>query len=82
MSKQFSDETNNRIAESIYEGRIIGAIKIYREATGCSLIEAKNFIEALSIELRQKFPEKFSAKQGPGCSSAVLLICIFVNMII
>ncbi len=34
------------VADALRRGQKIEAIKYYREATGCSLLEAKNFVEA------------------------------------
>ena len=49
-------EHDNEIESLIRQGKIIGAIKLYREQTGKSLPEAKDFIENLDVynELRLK----------------------------
>ena len=49
-------EHDNQIESLIRQGKIIGAIKLYREQTGKSLPEAKDFVESLDVykELRLK----------------------------
>ena len=49
----------------ICDGKIIGAIKFYREQTGKSLPEAKDFVENLDIykERQQNNPEETSSIQ-------------------
>ena len=49
-------EHDNQIESLIRQGKIIGAIKLYREQTGKSLPEAKDFVENLDVykELRLK----------------------------
>jgi hypothetical protein len=63
-----------QIGKSLADGRKIEAIKIYREATGKGLKEAKEFIDRLIAELQEKDPEKYAKlSQGSGCVSAVVL---------
>ncbi len=76
MSSEVPDETKQQIAEAIFVGRKIEAIKLYRESTGQSLSEAKTFIESLTDELREKSPEKFkplSSDSAAGCGSTSLI---------
>ncbi len=61
------------ILEHIYAGHKIEAIKHYRELRGVSLVEAKQFIEKLTDELRVQSPEKFVSKSKSGCMAAVLM---------
>ena len=44
---EFSGDLLNQIAVMVAEGRKIEAIKIYREATGAGLKEAKEAVEAI-----------------------------------
>jgi hypothetical protein len=68
------DEALSSIREALYEGQKIQAVKLHREATGSSLREAKNAIEALELELRATTPERFLAKpSSPGCLGAIAL---------
>lgn len=39
------------VVEALRKGNKIEAIKVYREATKCSLLEAKNTVEALEKKL-------------------------------
>jgi len=63
-----------RVNEAIFSGHKVQAIKLYREATGVGLKEAKDFIEELTAKLREEHPEEFSASEGQGCSSAALVL--------
>ena len=47
-------------------------IKIYREATGAGLKEAKEAIEDITASLREAHPDKFPAPKA-GCSPVILL---------
>ena len=73
--------------EAIASGRKIEAIKIYREATGKGLKDAKDFIEALTPKLEEHDPEKYGklSKSG-GCTSmaflAVIMGCVSIVWII
>jgi ribosomal protein L7/L12 len=76
MSSEISEGQWSAIKESLYRGDKIGAIKLYREASGMGLKESKDSIEALEKELRVSTPEMFkssAASSGKGCFGAVLL---------
>ena len=63
------------IMNAIYGGtpRKIEAIKLVREATGCELAEAKEYVEKLSAELYAKEPGKFTASpRSKGCLGLVV----------
>ena len=68
-----TDETRDEINEAIFAGRKIEAIKLYREATGQGLLEAKEFIEKLTAKLQQEYPDKVPQPAG-GCGAAALLM--------
>ena len=77
MADQPTQEQVEEITSALASGRKIEAIKIYREATGKGLKEAKDFVDALIPKLREQDPEKYaklSSSQGVGCAS-VLLFC-------
>ena len=77
MASELTPEQNERIREALAEGRKIEAIKVYREATGCGLREAKEFIEALIPRLKEQEPEKYAKlSEGVGCASAAILFGI------
>ena len=77
MSTPMSPEQTKQIAESVYAGRKLDAIKQYREHTGQGLKESKDFIEALERELRAKDPARFTAPPaGKGCLGAAVLLSV------
>ncbi len=67
------------VAELLFAGRKIDAIKLYREQVkpGSGLKEAKEAVEQLEAGLRAKHPEKFTAQAKSGCM-AVLAVLFFV----
>jgi hypothetical protein len=78
MSIPTPDQTAAVLADLIFRGRKIEAIKLYRESTRVGLKEAKEAIEELEASLRQASPEKFTvAPRGKGCfgTAAVLGVC-------
>lgn len=70
-----TDETRDAINEALFTGRKIQAIKLYREATGQGLLEAKKFIETLAEQLRKEYPDKMPA-QTTGCGAAAVLLAV------
>ncbi len=74
MSVELTSEIRQKIIDEIKAGRKISAIKLYREYTDCSLVDAKDFIEALTSQLKEQDPEAFQ-KAGVGCGTSVLF-CI------
>ena len=76
---QLSDEQLRQISEELFARRKIAAIKIYRKATGCQLADAKQEVEKIETELRQKEPERFPHKTGcVGVSVCCALLAIGV----
>ena len=75
MADQITTEQVEAIADALAANRKIEAIKIYRQATGKGLREAKDFIEALIPKLKEQDAERFAhlALPGSGCASAVFL---------
>jgi ribosomal protein L7/L12 len=79
MAGQPTKEQMEAIGSALASGRKIEAIKIYRDATGLGLKEAKEFIDALIPKLREQDPEKYTKlSQGSGCAS-VILLCMGVT---
>lgn len=69
--KEISEELLSEISEAIIRRKKIAAIKIYREATGCGLKEAKEAIEEITSSLVSDNP-KLLAKKSSGCASLII----------
>ncbi|MFC1743037.1 ribosomal protein L7/L12 [Candidatus Riflebacteria bacterium] len=54
MSEQLDSEKKKEIVTLLAEEKKIQAIKVYREATGLDLKEAKDYIDARQAELQQQ----------------------------
>ena len=65
-----SEDETRAITDCLLAGRKIEAIKIYREATGVGLKEAKEAIDALAASLREKYPDRFPAAKA-GCGAMI-----------
>lgn len=63
----------------IYDGQKIQAVKRYRDVSKTSLLEAKQFIEKLTDELKEREPEKFTNLPKTGCAGALLLVAILLS---
>ena len=75
-------EKKQAIMDAIYGGapRKIEAIKLVREASGCGLAEAKEYVEKLSAELYSKEPGKFKASpHSKGCMGLVVGLALIVT---
>lgn len=77
MSDHLDPKQIEQISDLLAGGRKIEAIKLYREATGKGLREAKDFIEKLVPRLKEQDPEKFeNVSSGFGCASVVIFSII------
>jgi ribosomal protein L7/L12 len=77
---QLTEQQRQAIDAEIFGGRKIAAIKLYREATGIGLKEAKDAIEDIEKDLRQSQPEKFAHNAGKsGCLSVVAVVALLVS---
>ena len=77
MNENLTPEQNQKITEALLAGQKIQAIKLYREATGKGLKEAKQEIEGFASDLVAQDPvkyQKLAAKGSGGCVS-VLILC-------
>ena len=70
MTTQLTEDQMKRIADAIVSKRKIEAIKVYREATGEGLKEAKEAIEEITASLATKHPE-LATKNSSGCFSVI-----------
>ncbi len=82
MSRSLSNENLDRIRAAIFAGEKISAIKLYRQATGEGLLEAKQFVERIEAELRQTEPEKFTAPPAKGCGVTVICLLLLLALVI
>ena len=77
---ELPEDKRQAIIEAMYGGgpRKIEAIKLVREATGCGLKEAKDFVEKLGAELYAKEPEKFAAApvSKSGCVGVICAVAV------
>lgn len=79
------------IEKALIAGRTIDAVKLYREATGCSLLDAKNIIDEMKMSLTAAKPRHFK-EQGtensaaaairPVSRSRALIVFLLVNSLI
>lgn len=64
----------DEVTDQIYRRNKLAAVKIYKEAKACSLLEAKEFVEQLTERLQQESPEKFQAgSSASGCAGTILV---------
>ena len=71
MKKELTEDELKQIFDAIVSRRKIQAIKIYREATGEGLKEAKVAIEEITASLAEKHPE-LMPKNASGCLSLII----------
>lgn len=77
---QLTDQQRQAINAEIFSDRKIEAIKLYREATDAGLKEAKDAVEEIEKDLRQREPNKFAKPAGKsGCMSVVAVVALLVN---
>ena len=76
MADSMPENQMSQIRAELFAGRKIQAIKIYREATGEGLKQAKDAVEALEAEMRVQSPEQFEAPTKRGCLTMVVLLVI------
>ena len=77
---QLTEQQRQAINADIFGGRKIEAIKLYREATGVGLKEAKDAVDGMEKDLRQREPNKFAKPAGKsGCISVVAVVALLVS---
>jgi ribosomal protein L7/L12 len=82
MDNAIPDEKTMAIKEAVFRGEKIAAIKLYREATGLGLVEAKEAVERLEAELRSSSPFEFKKEESRGCLGIVLIFIVLAAGII
>jgi hypothetical protein len=78
MAKTLSDSELAKIHAHIFAHRKIQAIKLYREASGEGLKEAKDAVEAMTSELRETAADRFAPESKGGCLP-MLVVAILVG---
>src|SRR6266498_3791240 len=84
MNVELSQDDVDKIAEALYAGRKIEAIKFYRAASGHDLKTAVDFVNQVEARLRAESPEKFTAPatSSSGCGIlALIVICLVAGTI-
>ena len=80
---QLTEQKRQGINAEIFSGQKISAIKLYREATGAGLKEAKDAVEVMEKDLRQREPGKFAKSAGKsGCMSVVAVVTLLVSAVL
>jgi large subunit ribosomal protein L7/L12 len=69
-SKSFAESDVRDFVTLLRQGKMIAAIKLYREKTGVGLAEAKAAVETLAAEQGIQM-------KGSGCAGVVLVCCLF-----
>jgi len=78
---RLTEQQRQAINDEILGGRKIEAIKLYREATGCQLVDAKKAVEDMENELRQHEREKLTLRTGKsGCLGVVAAVALLVSL--
>ena len=76
MKDVITPEVAQQIAQCLYAGQKIQAIKLYREHSGKELKESKDFVDSLETELRAKEPGKFTSTAGKGCRAMIAVLAL------
>jgi len=83
MERPISTNALAQVQAAVCNGEKIAAIKIYREATGASLSEAKAAVDKLEGEWRITFPEKFKTHpKSKGCGICLIILLSVVALIL
>jgi len=82
MDTPIPEDKLEPIKQSLFQGRKIEAIKLYRNGAGAGLKEAKEAVDKLEAELRAASPEKFTAPTGgKGCLGVMVTLGAVVLLI-
>jgi hypothetical protein len=77
---ELTEQKQQEIEAAVLGGKKLEAIKLYREASGLGLKEAKDWVEELERQLRFKQPEKFSAlPKKAGCFGMVMATAVALS---
>ncbi|MFM1767979.1 MAG: hypothetical protein RJA22_508 [Verrucomicrobiota bacterium] len=82
MNTPISGEQRFAIHQALHGGQKIEAIKLYRDATGARLSEAKEAVEKMEAELRAATPEKFTRPEArKGCVGLLLSLVVVIGFL-
>jgi ribosomal protein L7/L12 len=70
---ELTSEQRESIANALYAGQKIAAIKQLRELSGLGLKESKEIIDRLEADLRRAHPEKFTVTRSSGLGCLMVL---------
>jgi len=74
MNKPLPPEVEKQLADLVFAGRKIEAIKLHREQSGWGLKESKDFVDEFTASLRTREPEKFAPRStSKGCFGMLAL---------
>lgn len=79
-NQPMSEETAGAITQALFTGKKVEAVKLYREAEGCDLKEAKEAMDALETALREETPESFRFGSKSGCMSVLVIGGLLVGL--
>jgi len=65
-----------QLRDALFAGQKIEAIKIYREAGGGGLKDAKEKVKTIEIELRKTNPDAFKHSGNKAGCLGMLVICV------
>ena len=78
-----TDQQLREIEREVFAGRKISAIKLYRKVTGTELVEAKQAIEDMEVDLRRRSPENFISSSGKsGCMGVMACTASIVAVVV
>jgi hypothetical protein len=78
-----TDQQRQEIEREMFAGRKISAIKLYRKVTGTGLVEAKQAIEDMEVDLRRRSPENFiSSGSKSGCLGVMACAASIVAVVV
>jgi ribosomal protein L7/L12 len=78
-SGNLNKSERDEIARFLAAGQKIQAIKVYREATGVGLKEAKDAVEAMESQQSRSGSSPIAAKADGGCFTMILLAISLVT---
>lgn len=70
----------DEVLDAIEAGKKLEAVKLYKESSGVSLMEAKEFIENLMREL--EIDREGSAPRGTGCGAVILFAIVLASSLL